>query len=448
TSWNSLRILHGGLRYLQTLDVARFRESVRERRWFCWHFPELVRPLPCLMPLYGRGLKRPTTMRTALWMNDHLSRHRNCGVDPGLHLPDGVMLSADETATWFSQVDRQGLQGGALWYDAVMVNSQRVLMEMLRWACACGGRALNYVEACELMMEAGRVRGVVGADVVSGRRVEVEAEVVVNCGGPWVGEVAGRFGIEHETTGLFRPSLAFNVLVDRPAMSRAALAVQGPEAGSPVWFVQPWRGRMLAGTVHAAWSGAVGGVGPDEAQVEGFVSALNAALPGLELARSEVVRVYAGLLPALQEGGAALMSRPVIRVHGEDGEADGLVGLVSVSGVKFTTARDVAERTLRLVWAMRGGLPEYQPGSGRPVMHPCLDLTSPESLFRGEASFTRAEVARIVREEAVVKLEDLLLRRTDWACDESQADAVAGRVASLLDEAGGALAHRHSHPAR
>jgi glycerol-3-phosphate dehydrogenase len=44
TSWNSLRILHGGLRYLQTLDLPRFFDSVAERRWFCRHFPELVAP--------------------------------------------------------------------------------------------------------------------------------------------------------------------------------------------------------------------------------------------------------------------------------------------------------------------------------------------------------------------------------------------------------------------
>ena len=50
TSWSSLRIVHGGLRYLQSLDLRRFRESAAEQRWFLRHFPDLVRPLPCLMP--------------------------------------------------------------------------------------------------------------------------------------------------------------------------------------------------------------------------------------------------------------------------------------------------------------------------------------------------------------------------------------------------------------
>ena len=73
TSFQSLRIVHGGLRYLQALDLPRFFESVRERRWFLRTFPELVTPLPCLMPLYGEGLRRQGVLGAALCANDLLS---------------------------------------------------------------------------------------------------------------------------------------------------------------------------------------------------------------------------------------------------------------------------------------------------------------------------------------------------------------------------------------
>ena len=74
TSHNSLRILHGGLRYLQSLDLGRSLESIRERAWWRAHFPELVQPLPCLMPLYGDGLRRPAALRLGLLLNDLLGR--------------------------------------------------------------------------------------------------------------------------------------------------------------------------------------------------------------------------------------------------------------------------------------------------------------------------------------------------------------------------------------
>ncbi len=135
TSWNSLRILHGGLRYLQTCDLTRFRESVCERRWYCRHFPELIKPLACMMPLYGRGLRRPAAMRTALALNDRLSWDRNHGVHEQLHLPVGGILDARRTVEMFPEAERSGLQGGGLWYDAQMTHSQRVLIDILHWAC-------------------------------------------------------------------------------------------------------------------------------------------------------------------------------------------------------------------------------------------------------------------------------------------------------------------------
>ncbi len=143
TTWNSLRIVHGGLRYLQTFDLPRIRESVKERRWFLAHFPELVRPLPCLMPLHSRGLQRPSLLRLVLSLNDLFSWDRNRGVPENVRLPLGRMLSARETAVVYPEVPRAGLRGAAKWYDAAMSSSQRVLIEMLHWACAAGANRLT-----------------------------------------------------------------------------------------------------------------------------------------------------------------------------------------------------------------------------------------------------------------------------------------------------------------
>ena len=77
TSFNSLRIVHGGLRYLQSLDLHRFKESVGERKWFMKNFPNLTKPISCLMPLYNKGLQRNSIMWAALNLNDLLSTNRN-----------------------------------------------------------------------------------------------------------------------------------------------------------------------------------------------------------------------------------------------------------------------------------------------------------------------------------------------------------------------------------
>ena len=175
TSWNSLRILHGGLRYLQTMDLSRFRESVRERRWWIQTYPELVQPLACVMPLYGRGLKRPAVLRLALAANDLLTANRNQGVRQDRRLGRGRILSPAETREMFPTVELSDLVGAALWFDATMPSSERLLIEMLHWANASGAVCLNYVRALRVLTHDDQVVGLAGEDARTASALELRA---------------------------------------------------------------------------------------------------------------------------------------------------------------------------------------------------------------------------------------------------------------------------------
>lgn len=408
TSWSSLRIIHGGLRYLQSLDLSRFRESVAERRWFLRHFPDLVRPLPCLMPLYGYGFKRPSVFRLALACNDLLSLDRNRGLEARARLARGEVLSRPETLRVFPQARRHGLLGGALWWDAVMLSSERVLMELLGWACSCGATALNYVEVERVLVEHGRITGVEARDRATGRVHRYAGCRVVNATGPRARAFAER--IDPAVPALFQPTLAFNLLIDRAPPAEAAVAVQpGPEG--QIYFVLPWKGRTLAGTFYVGLPQAVLEPTVGEDQVARFLGDLNAAVPGLDLAPEQVLQVYAGLLPGRRAGSAELAKRPVIHDHGSHG---GPRGLYSISGVKFTTARRVAEDTLRAIFGRQ--LRQGVSATERPV--PLLDLSAHDLLDTptppgGAPGTSEALMRHIAREEAVTNAEDLLLRRLD-----------------------------------
>src|SRR6187397_2423730 len=88
TSANSLKILHGGLRYLQHLDFKRMRSSIAARREFGRRAPHLVQPLPCLMPLRRVGLRSPWVLGPALLANDVISWDRNSRIAPQSRLPN------------------------------------------------------------------------------------------------------------------------------------------------------------------------------------------------------------------------------------------------------------------------------------------------------------------------------------------------------------------------
>jgi glycerol-3-phosphate dehydrogenase len=438
TSWNSLRILHGGLRYLQNLDLSRFRESVEERRWFCRHFPDLLEPLPCLMPLYRDGLKRRSMFKLALAVSDWLSADGREAVTNEVQLPPGRVLDVAETMTLFPLVRRPQLEGAALWHDALMISSTRILMEILRWSCSLGARALNYMEARELLTESGRAAGIRACDRLSGRTIEYRAAAIINCAGAWSRDLAAKF--DQHTKPFLYPSLAANLVLDKQPLSKVALAVGGQGDGSRIYFMYPWNGGILLGTIHAPWNRNLSRIGLDDALLDSVIGDLNRAVPGFNLQVSDIRRIFAGYLPVKSAGGVKLTRRPAIYVHAKNG---GPSGVVSVSGIKFTTARLVAQQSLFACNPRWQGVP-YRGQSGRPSRPQRLQLIDPASFLAIDNDFARTELRQLVQEEAVVCTDDLLLRRTEWGVHPRHASQVGARISELLPELAAGASRMHA----
>ncbi len=341
TSANTLRIIHGGLRYLQTLDLPRFRDSVGERHWFLREFPEFVRPRGFLMPLYGRGMKRKSLLRCAFGLNNLLSLDRNRKMPPEQRIPAARVVNRKETKNLFPDVCQHGLTGAALWYDGFMVDWEAVVQSILQRARSRGADCRCFVEATDLILADNKITGVRARCLETGASLVLQAGVVVNCTGPWCRTLAAH--LDRDIPELFQPSLAFNLLLDRKPLSSIGLALSPAANHNKTYFLVAEGDRLLAGTFHTRYEqGALPAVPSDE-QTGRFLEDLNRTLPQLNLSLSEVLRVDAGVLPARRAGSAEPRSRPVIVDHLKHG---GPAGLYSVSGVKFTTARSVAARTL------------------------------------------------------------------------------------------------------
>lgn len=396
TSLNSLRILHGGLRYLQNMDLPRFFESVRERNWFMENFRPLCHELPCLMPLYGKGLKRPLVFHVALCINNALSKSSR--------FAEGRVLSVAETRERFPEVRREGLQGSALWYDGQILSPQRLHAELLRWAADRGATLLNYVDAARLVKNGNKVSGMATAVGV------FKAPIVINAAGPWAREVASALDRDHAE--LMTPSLTFNLLLDVSPPSDAAVAVQ---AASRVYFVTPHRaGLTFVGTVHHRW---IGSREPTEEMVGEFLDDLNKAIPGWDLRRSNVLRVTAGVLPAKSSEDPNMAHRSTFVKHD-------IEGLFSTCGIKYTTARGFAE------WALDRIFGKGKIDDSRPLIGSRSGFIDPEIVM----ALGDDELSEFMAEESVTRAEDLLERRIDWIVDGKRKMEFAGRVTRLLSE--------------
>lgn len=421
TSWNSLRIVHGGLRYLQTLDFRRFLQSVDARRQMARLFPTLVRPLSCLMPLYGQGMKRASVMRMALMLNDVLSSRRNCGVADAVRLPAGKVLDAAATREAFPQVRAAGIEGGACWSDYYMASSERILIELLRDACRSGAMALNYVPVASVDVDQGRVRGVRVKDGLTNSSFAIAGRRVVNCAGPGLRQ----FALDQRSEALFRPSLAFNLLIDVEIEGEGALAVAPPRPGAPVLFLVRQAGFLLAGTWHVPRAPGTIEAVPNESEIADFLGLLNDAIPGLGVRRERVCRVFAGLLPVESPASVQLRTREAVIDHGRSG---GPIGLFTVSGVKYTTAGDVARALLdRLGFAAPAV--DNQPLPLAPATPLLTD--GGRGLAAGGDEVT-GTLLRVAEEECAHSVEDIVLRRTNWAISTRPVDVLLAEVAACL----------------
>jgi glycerol-3-phosphate dehydrogenase len=357
TSQNSQKIIHGGLRYLQQADLVRVRESIRERRTMMRIAPQFVHPFPCVMPTYGHFTKGREAMFAGMLMNDLIGFDRNRLDDPQKHIPRGRTISRRKVLDLLPGIPTKGLTGGAVWHDCQAHNSERLLLAFILAACGKGAAAANYAEAVGFLTERRRITGVKALDRTTGRRFEIRARVVLNAAGPWTDKVLTLLDPRAATpplplsTGLIIVTRSFIDGYGAGLSCRARKTPPGTPAakGSRLYFVTPWRDVTLVGTVHAPYRGEPDGDRVTEGEISALLDAINAAYPSAKLVRGDVRAFYRGLLPLGRVNSKTGEAIPMYHYRLIDHRArHGWDGLITMVGVKYTTARDVAAKAVDL----------------------------------------------------------------------------------------------------
>jgi len=441
TSSRSSRLIHGGLRYLEHGDLRLVFEASRERRILLRIAPHLVRPLPFLFPAYRGARVPPWKLRAGLWLYDLLAAFRNVhahrwlgakrvrAVEPGLRDKD--------------------LAGAGLYYDA-QTDDARLALATLRSAAAAGALIASYTEVLALAKPDGRVAGASVRDVLTGRRLELRARVVVNATGPWVDAV--RHLDEPAAAPLLRLSKGAHVAVPRARIGNThAVTLTSPLDGR-VMFVLPWGDVSYIGTTETEEP-----VTPERARATGddavyLLRSANAFFPRARLAPHDVVSTWAGLRPLL----APDRSRSAGAVSREHRIVESASGLISIAGGKLTTyrvmGRDVMDRVATRLRKLDGRRPARAPATDELPLPggetADLDVLVSSAVARGIGESTaqhlvasygtesaavlnlvdrqrglgkpilegrpeiRAEVVHAVQREMAMRLADVLIRRT------------------------------------
>ena len=450
TSSRSSRLIHGGLRYLRDGKVRLVREASRERSWLLSQFPHLVKPLRFLIPFY-RGEGRHWITRIGLWLYDYLSGYTNVAKHRTVTAPEVVAAEP--------RIRREELLGGAFYHDAWTDDFRLVLLNAKR-AHTAGAHVLTYARAEDIIMDAGRAKGVAFRDMLEDRLYEVQSDVVVNATGPWSDSIRQRLG----RSPRLRLTKGVHLLLPRTQVGNMnAVVMRSPDDGRYV-FAIPWRGLTLVGTTDTDHGGSPEDVHADSEDVAYLLDTLNRTFPLARAEPDDVISTYAALRP--------LAGRPTIpesSVSRRERIIQDAPGLVTLIGGKLTTYRSVAQRVVRRALrdlptptagvrrptstsvpqegvdrAMREGealglgretLDQLATAAG-PEMPGLLAILEDRSLrdpILPELPYIRGQVAYAVRHEMALRLEDVLVRRLRVMNeDPGHGLGVADEVAELM----------------
>jgi glycerol-3-phosphate dehydrogenase len=347
TSSKSSKLVHGGLRYLQQGDVRLVYEALRERQRLLRNAPHLVEVLPFMIPVLSKdgpvSRKIVKALRSALWMYDVTG-----GARIGkLHrrLPAAAALAACPTL----RADR--LSSGYVYYDAT-ADDARLTLAIARTAARHGAVVVNR---CRVTALTRRDDGTIdGATVDTGAgTTDVRADVVVSATGVWADEIQRLADERHAST--LRPAKGVHLTVPwRLVRNRIAVIVSVPKDKRSLFLV-PWGPRpdgtfdhCYVGTTDTDFAGGVDDAHTDAVDIDYVLRAVNHSLT-TTITRDDVTGVWAGLRPLVraEAGRTADLSRR----HRVDLADD---GLITVTGGKLTTYREMAEDTVDVVMRRLG----------------------------------------------------------------------------------------------
>ena len=419
TSSRSSKLVHGGLRYLKEGKVFLTRASVRERKRLIAEGPGLIDPMGFLLATYKGDFPGTLTYRAGLTVYDLLAlqwSHTH-------YSPEDFRLLAPHIVA-------DDLEGGFRYGDA-QTDDARLVLRVILESVIDGGFAINYACAEALLREDNRVVGAILHDIVSNRRAEVRAKVVINATGAWVDRLREEIGAPSRIRPLRGSHLIF------PAWRLPvcqALSFLHPLDHRPV-FIFPWEGITLVGTTdldHEQPLNEEPHITPEE--VSYLMAAVEGQCPRLNLTLDDVIGTFAGVRPVIGSGKAdpSKESRDHV-VWNEE-------GLLTVTGGKLTTFRLIALDALKAVRHMVPDMPELK--SDVPVLDK-VDVPLPGAEHLEVAQRRRllgrygaqapalvraaqpgelatipgtqtlwAELRWAARAEGVIHLDDLLLRRT------------------------------------
>lgn len=327
SSWSS-KLIHGGLRYLETYDFKLVRRALIERETLMQKAPFLIHPLEFVLP-HDKHLRPTWMIRMGLFLYDHLAKRK--------HIPGSKQLNC--------QTDFRGkplkntYKKAFSYYDCRVDDSRLVVLN----AMAAHEKGADIFTRHECI-EAKRVENVwlISIRTPSNEIIQFKSKVLINATGPWVADFLNN---KTHTTSHARIKLVkgSHIIVNQLYEGKHAYILQNPD--NRIVFAIPYLNRYtLIGTTDVPYTGSLDRINISPTETQYLCDIINRYF-NKQITPKDVVSDYSGVRP-LYDDGRDSPSKTTRDYHFEIEDHEGSTPLLSIFGGKLTTYRKLAEHAL------------------------------------------------------------------------------------------------------
>jgi glycerol-3-phosphate dehydrogenase len=468
TSANSLKIIHGGLRYLQHLNIKRMRHSIIARREMMQLAPHLVQPLSCIMPAYGHGMRGRKIMQAALFLNDCISWDRNVGLPANIQLPSGFTVNKQKCQELIPGINDEDLHGASVWYDAIAIDTERLILTYLLEAANLGALAANYTQATGVNMDGDGLYCASLKDMFTQQVHIVKTRFIVNAAGPWIENLFPVTKNSDMTSQKW--AMALNIIIKKNLFGEHAVALEGNRAyedkdavikrGKRLYFFVPWHGHTMIGTDYQASTANPDCLQIKREDIQNMLDDINAIYPPGHLTYEDVSFYHVGLLPMSQNPETKTSDVQLVK-NSQIFEYDkkGFKGIFSIQGVKYTTAPHIATELVHLLqkrfspakcvqnkhlasedkWQTNNQeisklLKKKYGQQAAQVSHYIHGKQDDAMWIDQTIGVLKAEIEYLIQEEMACTLADVIFRRTGLGTAECPSKIILEKIAAVMAE--------------
>ncbi len=346
TSAATSKLIHGGLRYLANMEIGLVRESLRERRILGNIAPNFVYPVPILITEYGGSKSSKLMFKSGMMLYDLLAYDRGAVSDMSKKIPGHQSLSPEEALAREPNIKKEDLTGAVIYYDSMNIFPERLTLAFLKSAVKQGADISNYSEVKGFIKDReGRISGIEVLDRLNRRVKELRGGIIINCTGPWADITLNMAMKENNRSHKIKRSEGIHIITGK-LVNKYIIASRTPSGRH--FFLIPWRDHTLIGTTDKDYTGDPDHYRVSEESIRELIHEVNQSFGDGSLQYEDVLSCYGGLRPLVEdpEKDTYQSSR---KYEIFDSSTNGIEGLITVEGGKYTTSRNLGEKVVDLI---------------------------------------------------------------------------------------------------